>query len=254
MMALPAGVLAAAVYLPGPAGTRLQAIAASPITVMMPPAANATLLNTQYSSQDVWAGNLVGVQTPPSAISPLQRLANLNPPNFRIHAGTDGGVAAVDLPFNAAYTAADGQHVNAWDFNNLDSLVAETAGRTSGSTMINVRYAPDNLFAGSGPLGGGGSAEGALLDQTYGAFATYMANLVRYYNTSTPPSGATPWPRPANVGPVKDWEIWNEPDYSSENPRIPPTLPPPTGIVPSGVSVQGGTLVPGTTYSYRITP
>ena len=53
MMALPAGVLAAAVYLPGPAGTRLQAIAASPITVMMPPAANATLLNTQYSSQDV---------------------------------------------------------------------------------------------------------------------------------------------------------------------------------------------------------
>ena len=88
MMALPAGVLAAAVYLPGPAGTRLQAIAASPITVMMPPAANATLLNTQYSSQDVWAGNLVGVQTPPSGISPLQRLANLNPPN----------VPLVDLP------------------------------------------------------------------------------------------------------------------------------------------------------------
>jgi len=253
-MALPAGVLAAAVYLPGPAGTRLQAIAASPITVMMPPAANATLLNTQYSSQDVWAGNLVGVQTPPSGISPLQRLANLNPPNFRIHAGTDGGVAAVDLPFDAAYTASDNQHVGAWDFNNLNSLVGETVGRTSGSMTLNVRYAPDNMFAGSGPLGGDGNSEGTLLDQTYGDFATYMANLVRYYNTTSPPVGAIPSPRPAGIGPVKYWEIWNEPDYSSENPRIPPHLPPPGGITLTGVTVTGGTLVPGTTYTYRISP
>jgi hypothetical protein len=147
----------------------------------------------------------------------------------------------VDLPFNAAYTSSDGLSVAAWDFRHLDSLIANTIGRTSGSMMLNVRYAPDNMFAGSGPLGGNGTSEGALLDQTYGAFATYMANLVRYYNTSNSPAGAIP-PRPPGVGPIRYWEIWNEPDYAAENPRLPPTLPPPSGVTLTGVSVPGSTV------------
>ena len=219
----------------------------------MPAPGTAAISNAQYSSQDVYAGVVTGVADPPSGITALQRLAALNPPNFRIHAGTDGGLDAVNLPFNAAYTSSDGLHVAAWDFTHLNSMVANTVARTSGSTMLNVRYAPDNMFGGTGPMGGDGNAQGALLDQTYSTFGAYMANLVKYYNTSSPPAGAFP-ARPAGIGPIHYWEIWNEPDFSSENPRMPPTLSPPTGVILTGVNVSGGTLTPGTAYSYRITP
>jgi hypothetical protein len=222
----------------------------------MPPAASARISNAQYSTQDIWAGVLAGVPTPVSGISPLQRLANMNPPNFRIHAGTDGGAIAVDLPFNAPYTSSDGIPVAAWDFIHLNSLVLNTVGRVAAPIMLNVRYAPDNMFAGSGPMGGNGNAQGALVDQSYAAFATYMANLVRYYNTSPippPVTGMTPWPKPAGVGPIRYWEIWNEPDFSSENPRIPPSLPAPAQIALSGVNVVGGRLIPGATYAYQLT-
>ncbi len=222
----------------------------------MPTAAGAKLLNTQYSTQDVYAGVISGLPTPPSGISPLQRLANLNPPNMRIHAGTDGGATALALPFNAGYTSSDGLSVMAWDFNHLNSLIQNTVGRISAPAMVDVRYAPDNMFSGSGPMGGNGNSYGVLLDQTYSAFAAYMANLVKYYNTnaaSPPVPGMTPWPRPAGVGPIRYWEIWNEPDFSSENPRVPPSLPAPPQVALSGIIVGGGTLIPGTSYTYQVT-
>lgn len=219
----------------------------------MPPAIDARLVKAQVSTQDVFSGVLAGLQTPPSGITGLQRLANLNPSNYRIHAGTDGGITALALPFNAPYTASDGLTVGAWSFAHLNALIQNAAGRTSGPLVLNVRYAPDNMFTGTGPMGGNGNAPGVLADQTYSAFASYMANLVRYYNTSTPPPGANPWPRDPGIGPITYWEIWNEPDYSSENPRVPPILPAPS-VTLTGVSVVGGTLVPGQTYSYQITP
>jgi hypothetical protein len=78
-------------------------------------------------------------------------------------------------------------------------------------------------------------------------------NLASTTPPITSPVNATPWPRPSHVGPVRDWEIMNEPDLSNSFfPRTsPPVLPPSPTL--TGVNVPGGTLVPGSTYAYRIT-
>ena len=80
------------------------------------------------------------------------------------------------------------------------------------------------------------------------------------YNLAScrPPSGltrpqyATPWPRPPSVGNVDYFEINNEPDLSQDNLAfLNPTLPAPTPNL-TGVHVTGGTLTPGSRYTYEI--
>ncbi|HKW73647.1 MAG TPA: hypothetical protein VJQ08_12595, partial [Candidatus Dormibacteraeota bacterium] len=129
---------------------------------------------------------------------------------------------------------------------------AYTLPSVTGPTMINVRYLPDNMYGGTGPMGGNAAAQGGIADMTYQAYASYMATLVRYYNKGIAPPGANPSTPPPGVGPIVYWEIYNEPDFASENPRIPPTLPTPSGITLAGIAATGGTLTAGSTYTYQV--
>jgi hypothetical protein len=86
---------------------------------------------------------------------------------------------------------------------------------------------------------------------TPGAGSAY--NLAATVPPITSPVNATPWPRPPHVGPVRDWELMNEPDLSNSFfPRTSPQVTPPSPTL-TAATVPGGTLVPGTTYAYRIT-
>src|SRR5215471_15888118 len=301
----------------------LKGIAATPITIGATPGAT---LNAQFDTQHVWPQGLSTNPIGTGGTTTFDRLNALNTSVLRIHAGTDGtsgstcsGPTNPVLPFNAAYTAANGVCVSAWDFRNLNSMIlsshdsgsggtvsygattltdsskswqpsiwigrrvtvgaqsrvvadntattltlnsawsptpsagsAYTLPSTSGATMLDVRYLPDNMYGGTGPMGGNGGAQGGILDMTYAAYASYMAALVNYYNKGVAPPGAIPASAPAGVGPIQYWEIYNEPDFASENPRVPPQLPTPSGITLSGINVAGGALSAGTTYTYRV--
>jgi hypothetical protein len=136
-----------------------------------------------------------------------------------------------------------------------------TISSAIGSTpiLMDVRYLPDVMYGGacgtSCLIGGGANTPGGIADQTYAAYASYMAALVNYYNKGVSPSGAFPSTPPPGAGPIKYWEIYNEPDFAAENPRVPPTILAPllAGITISGVNVSGGTLTPGSAYTYELT-
>jgi hypothetical protein len=231
------------------------------ILVNLPVSPSAETIRTQLSTQDVWNGtfaNLPGAD----GVSPQARLNALAPPNMRFHAGSDGGWAdsnePVVLPFPPPplgsalpyHDTGSGMTISTpWDFDNLNDLMSEATafGGPSGSPVVlNLRYMPDNMYTGTHRFG----AEGTFSDRSYDASAEYYAAVLKYYNTngaSPPVAGMTPWPKPAGPWPIKYVEIYNEPDYSSENPRIPPTL---TGPALSLQAVSGGSLDAGT-YSYR---
>jgi hypothetical protein len=154
--------------------------------------------NLQYATQDVFYGPFTGLAAPGGEPSPSQRLTQLNPVAWRINSSTDGGTGGLSVPFPAPYTSADGLHVPAWDFTHLDYLLGEAPQTIP--HVLSITTPPDVMFTGTGNLGPTGGpppsgtlGEGTLQDQTYGALATYMANVVRYYNTgiSVTDSGAS---------------------------------------------------------------
>lgn len=101
-------------------------------------------------------------------------------------------------------------------------------------------------------VGGWSTSEsvGGIPSSTPAAGAAY--NLAAGTPPVTSPTAATPWPVPPSVGNVQYFELFNESDLSNSNfPRTSPALLPPTPTL-SGVSVAGGTLTAGITYSYRI--
>jgi hypothetical protein len=72
-------------------------------------------------------------------------------------------------------------------------------------------------------------------------------------NGTTATSNASPWPRPPALGTVKYFELFNESDLSNSFfPRSSPGLPAPVPTL-TPVNVAGGTLTPGSTYTYRLT-
>lgn len=306
------------------------------VTISMPAQSTAPTCNLQYATQDVFAGIFAAVPTPDGEPSPSARLAQLNPPYWRVNSNSDGGPAGMSLPFPAPYTSSDGRQVAAWDFSHQVSLLDEAPA--SVPRLLSISSPPDVLFTGTGPLGPS-NRPGTLRDQSYGELAAYMADLVKYYNTgilasgsgsavsytgttltdsgqdlsrfgtgtfsvtvdsagpdghitwqtvvissvsgqhvlhvagwprgtptagsaynlasSTPPITspvfATPWPRPPGAGPIRYWEIMNEPDLGNTFfPRASPAVLPPTPAV-TGVEAAGGHLRPGQTYSYRLT-
>lgn len=77
-------------------------------------------------------------------------------------------------------------------------------------------------------------------------------NLASTTPPVTSPTAAYPWPRPPSVGNVQYFELFNESDLSNSSfPNSSPSLLPPQPTL-TAVNVTGGTLVPGTTYAYRI--
>lgn len=181
----------------------LTVAATTPTQPSCPAGATVTLSTTrtgptcdlQFATQDVFNGILSSIAAPPGEPSPIQRLAQLNPPYWRINSNTDGGTVALSLPFPASYTSADGRQVPAWDFSHQVALLAEAP--QSVEHVLTVAYPPDVMFTGSGNLGpsagppaSGLLGLGTLADQSYRDLAGYMANLVRYYNTGILATGS----------------------------------------------------------------
>ena len=185
------------------------AAAATTATLTVDAATVTGTVNTTLSTQIVWP-------TIPGTPNAQTRLNTLAPQMVRIHAGTDGGFGNVVLPFNVAGKVLEGGGTKQpWDFAVMDSMVNSV--RAAGTVpVMNVRYAPDPMYTCTGNFGD----PGTLIDQTYGVFSDYMANLVRYYNVGSfaMPQGGTKTNPAGTANRITWWEIWNEPDYPWENP------------------------------------
>jgi Bacterial Ig domain len=350
LLALLVIVLPLAVYIAKQQVERyLQASGSTPvITVTLPATANTC--STRFSSQEVW--NTITSLVPPGGGYPpvYQRVDSSNLDVWRVQ-GTDGySNSSTSLVEPSNYTNSNnGNVINAWSFTTIDKQLS--TGPTGSPREVDMIFPPDALWTGTAPLGGNGSAQGTIADQTYGQLANYEANLVRYFRTGilvtnaggtvtytatsltdtakdftsygnsgyavtatvmdangfpdwvsatvtsvtnsghtlnfsggwssansgggtlpsttpalgaaynlasvtppiTSPQSATPWPLPPSVGNVQYFELFNEPDMSNSNyPRLSPPLLAPVPTL-TGMNVAGGTLTPGTTYSYRIT-
>lgn len=143
------------------------------------------------------------------AIQGQARLNAIGAPLFRIHAGADSQI--LPEPGRVAGNPA-------WDFSAMDRLV-DIAYRAGSRVLMNVRHAPVSLST----CRGFHSAAGTLKDPSFGQFATYMANLVAYYNLGqfTDASGVHVNPAGSSHR-VDDWEIWNEPELPYEFPCLRP--------------------------------
>ena len=89
---------------------------------------------------------------------------------------------------------------------------------------MNIKFAPDwmwscypNSIGVSGKQGAG-----SVTDLTFGTFAQYMARLVSYYNkgSMTTESGAVIANPAGTSHTITYWELWNEPDLSTETPCV----------------------------------
>lgn len=163
------------------------------------------LLNTQLSTNDVWAGMLG--QTPAGQ----SEFNTLHAPLVRLHIGDDGTNPPALPEINK----------NQWDFSSLDALVNDvfTAGE---QPLLNIKFAPDWMWTCyPNSIGVSGSqGVGTVADQTFQTFAQYMARLVSYYNAGsmTTETGIVITNPSGTSHAIKTWELWNEPDLTNETP------------------------------------
>ncbi|MCP5160078.1 MAG: hypothetical protein H7A00_00110 [Hahellaceae bacterium] len=137
------------------------------------------------------------------------RLKEIHPSWFRIHAGADVGVLPEIL---------EAENWGRWDFNGLDNLV-KIAAETGAKAILNIRHAPVTLSSCSEFK----SAAGSLLEANYRGFADYMSKLVAYYNLGAFDDNGIIYNNPfGKSNRVDYWEVWNEPDLAYEFPCIVP--------------------------------
>src|SRR5262249_6048709 len=152
-------------------------------------------LSTQVSTNDVWSGMIAQNAT---AAAYFKSLAM---PLVRIHVGDDGWPVAMPETKQGS-----------WSFAALGVLVDD--GFTSGQQpLMNIKSAPDWQWTCTTLY-----TPGTVRDQTFTAYADYMARLVSYYNkgSMTTESG-TVITNPAGTSHrIVYWEPWNEPDLSNE--------------------------------------
>ena len=161
------------------------------------------VVNTQLSTNDVWAGLLGAVP------SGQGELTALHAPLVRLHVGDDGNPAMPEV------------QKDQWDFTNLDTLVNDVL--TSGQQpLMNFKFAPDWMWTCyPDSIGVNGSqGVGSVADQSFRTFAQYMARIVSYYNKGTMTTEAgTVINNPAGTShAITYWELWNEPDLTNETP------------------------------------
>jgi hypothetical protein len=136
------------------------------------------------------------------------RLASLGPAWFRIHAGADDTPAV--LPESRP---------GVWDFTQMDRLVGK-AFESGGTPMMNIRYPPPFMWSCSNPFNG---ETGTVTDPTFATFAAFVARVVSYYNAGsmTDENGTVVINPSGTAHAIQYWELWNEPDISSETPCTP---------------------------------
>jgi hypothetical protein len=183
----------------------LRSAAAGTATVTVT-STQAGTIQTQLSTNNVWAGlvdNAPGGQA---------KLNALHAPLIRLHVGDDGGAPAEPMP--------EIQH-NQWSFANLDVLVNDVfnAGQ---QPLMNIKFAPDWQWTCLTPQTG---QAGTVADQTFQAYAQYMARIVSYYNkgTMTTETGTVITNPVGTSHKITYWEPWNEPDLNNETPCAPAT-------------------------------
>jgi len=142
----------------------------------------------------------------PSAITPL---ANLNPQHIRLQ-GISQGVPQTTP--------------SSWDFTVLDAVTQPVLGVGDHSPEFQVAKAPNFMYTNNGAS----SFNDSFLDTSYGQFAAYAADVVRYYNTG----GFTSSDNVFHTSPaypndkITWWGIYNEPSinnftiHTSTNPAL----------------------------------
>jgi hypothetical protein len=122
----------------------------------------------------------------PGAVAPL---AALKPQHIRIQSGSDGN------PQTGPTT---------WNFTDLDAATQPVLTVGDHSPEMQLGQGPSFMY----------NSSGALLDTTFQQFATYAAQIVRYYNTGgfTASDGKHVSP---SGSPITWWGIYNEPNINN---------------------------------------
>jgi hypothetical protein len=97
-----------------------------------------------------------------------------------------------------------------WDFSTLDAILNPVIGVADKSPELQIAVAPDFMR---------NPTTGAFLDPTYQQFATYCANLVKYYNTTSGFKDAggvnhVHSSSMASLTPITWWGVFNEPNIN----------------------------------------
>jgi hypothetical protein len=194
-----------------PAARATAPAPAARATVAVDASSDLGRLQTQLSTNLIWAGQVSGV---PNGQANLSRLA---PPIVRIHAGDDGTTPPT----------APEQVKGQWDFSASDELVNNVRAY-GGRPLLNIKFAPDWQWTCSNPDTG---QAGQVRDQSYREFAQYMARIVAYYNTGamTDENGTVHTNPAGTANRIDYWELWNEPDGAWETPCVPPASLDPGG-------------------------
>ena len=167
----------------------VQAFATTPplrgISIDISSAARTTTLTLSTNLQS--GGDLL----PPGV---LPALAAWNPPMVRLHLGFRPS-SATDTPIlpDAVY--------GHWDFTAMDALLSSL--RAKGITyFLNVRTAPPWMFD---------QRTGQLPDSSFAKFASYMVDLVDWYNKGGFTDNQGIFHASGHYHWIPAWEIWNEP-------------------------------------------
>jgi hypothetical protein len=162
------------------APTGVVANSGADVDVSLP--ATAQGCSTRFSSQEVWPGTTTSL-APPGGGNPtvFQRIDSSNLDIWRVQAVDGYNDDSTSLVSPSAYTSSTGQTLTAWNFGTLDKQLSD--GPAGALRELDMVQPPDALWTGTGPLGGDGSDAGTLADQTYGALASYEADVVKYFRT-----------------------------------------------------------------------
>ena len=126
----------------------------------------------------------------PSAVTPL---GNLQPQNIRLQPISKG------IPQTSA---------TAWDFSYIDAIAQPVLTVGDHSPEFQIALAPSFMY----------DSSHNFLDPTYGQFAAYTQDLVRYYNLGGFTDAGGTFHKSASTFPVTWWGIYNEPNYNNVTP------------------------------------
>jgi hypothetical protein len=235
----------------GAAQASFSETAAASVTTTSVSLANATqgvVIHGQFGTN--FMGNFLDVTQVPNAppqrtgsIPGLTRLDDWPASVVRIHANPaiNGPAVNGSLPLPYATTTA-----SAWDFSFLDQQIEDIQSMAPGQdVLLCIAYAPyDWLDQANAHTVGAGvplvtfprpSADpgyGYLADPTYAAFATYLQNLVRYYDGSGFTDSYGTHVRPSGVQPIRYWSLANEPNWEGSSAEWMNVGNPPTYTAP----------------------